>query len=94
MDLISGVASLNGYDGEYQFAGETEVDWSNQKTVTNEQGQSKVTCDNGHEWWATIKDAEADERVNAIGEDQVVGDMGEDGNFGSDDADDEQEDQR
>jgi hypothetical protein len=56
-DLIPGTAffaSVPKRGQNVDYAGETEMSWDGQKTITNEQGESQVTCDNWHTWFTKI----------------------------------------
>jgi hypothetical protein len=43
-------------DGTFEYSGESEMHWDTSTTETNDNGQCRVCCENGHEWWANIED--------------------------------------
>ena len=55
MDLIPGVALFDDDPTDesavIEYMGETEVDWDGQQRITNDAGESKVTC--GRHYWFT-----------------------------------------
>ena len=61
VDLIPGTALFDAVPTlrrSVGWAGETKVCWDGQETITNENGESKVTCDNGHEWFTRVTHTE------------------------------------
>ena len=44
------------YDGNAEYAGETEMDWNNQATQHDDAGNDLLECPAGHQWPAKRKD--------------------------------------
>ncbi len=51
IEVLYGVASFNAQneDGSFDYYGETDIWWDNQKTLQVE-GLDVLTCNNHHEW--------------------------------------------
>ena len=45
--------------GEFEYDGETEVNWDSQETITNKAGNSKLSCPNFHTWFSKQTNATA-----------------------------------
>lgn len=39
--------------GEYQYAGETDMWWDEQRPILTEDGRYQLVCHNGHDWPVT-----------------------------------------
>lgn len=59
VDLVYGVATFTSPDenGEVAYAGETEIFWDSQETLTDTNANGDpcgifLSCPNGHEWTA------------------------------------------
>jgi hypothetical protein len=54
LEVLTGVALFTDPDeaGQVDYAGETEVDWDTQRTLTDEFDRVTLVCSQGHEWQA------------------------------------------
>ncbi len=61
LETIQGVALLQGPDpgGNFQYEGQTLIDWDSQKTVVDRNGLVTLSCDQHHEWQAMRGDLAA-----------------------------------
>lgn len=56
VERLAGVAEFyDRADGEVEYSGWTDVWWDEQKTVTNEAGQAKLICPEGHDWFSDVE---------------------------------------
>lgn len=55
VETLKGFSFLEFVDGEYQYDGETEMWYDEQKTITK-NGKALVQCAYGHEWYAKRSD--------------------------------------
>lgn len=54
-DNVPGLALLMSdpaTSDEFEYAGETELDWDGQTKVTDEDGKVCLCCADRHTWWA------------------------------------------
>lgn len=62
VEQVRGLAALYPPEnGEYEYAGGTDVWWDSQQPATNQSGEVRVVCENHHEW-DTLIDEERKER--------------------------------
>lgn len=55
VELIQCVALLNFDEaGNAEYAGESDMAWDTQETMTDRTGRVKLTCDNGHDWFSEL----------------------------------------
>ena len=56
LETVSGLALLNvDADGSADYAGETDIDWDDQRTLLDDKGHATLRCPNGHQWQAAVK---------------------------------------
>jgi len=60
VEAILGLAQIEpDGKGAYQYGGYTEVWWDDQHTEHDEDGNDRLHCDNGHDWYSKRLDAAA-----------------------------------
>lgn len=58
VERLTGVALLTEPDeeGRVEYAGQTDVWWDEQQSVTDKRGRVRVICPAGHEWRAQMQE--------------------------------------
>jgi hypothetical protein len=55
LETITGVAEFDASDnGSVEYSGYTEINWDGQETVTDDGGNARLVCPNGHDWPARM----------------------------------------
>lgn len=61
IERVSGINHIvSDGDGNYDFAGDTELWWEENTTVMDEEGRTLVQCGNAHEWYTLIEENNSD----------------------------------
>lgn len=56
LEIVTGLALLNLPSGlgDTDYAGETRIDWDNQRTVRDDTDRATLECESGHQWQSKL----------------------------------------
>lgn len=55
IETLKGVARLSQQmDASFEYSGDTDIWWDEQKTVTDKKGRYLMICDFGHDWYSVV----------------------------------------